>query len=97
MTNKMINLRLYVSRGAPNSQLALQNLKAICEKYLPGRFHIDVIDLLERPSKALEDGVLLTPMLLILSHQPPLRVMGNLSDPEPVLAALEINENDFAQ
>src|SRR6185369_16740665 len=43
------NLRLYVAGQTPRSITAFQNLKAICEEYLKGQYHIEVVDLMENP------------------------------------------------
>ena len=39
------SLRLYVAGETPKSTKALINLKQVCEKYLAGRYDIEVIDL----------------------------------------------------
>ncbi len=47
-------LRLYVAGNNRKSQLAFENLKAICYKYLAGKCHIEVIDLTKNPGLAKE-------------------------------------------
>ncbi|HSG93496.1 MAG TPA: circadian clock KaiB family protein [Methylotenera sp.] len=84
MTNEPIQLRLYISGKSPNSMIALKNLQAICEEHLSDSHHIEVIDLFEHPYRAIEDGVMLTPLLVIPSS-PPVSIIGNLSDAESVL------------
>ena len=39
-------LRLYTAGQSPKSVAAYTNLKLICDTYLPGQYHIEVIDLL---------------------------------------------------
>ena len=39
-------LRLYTAGHTPKSVLAFNNLKRICEEYMPGRYQIEVIDLM---------------------------------------------------
>ena len=46
------NLRLYVAGQTPRSVTAFKNLKDICEEYLKGQYHIEVIDLMENPTLA---------------------------------------------
>lgn len=87
---EMIKLRLYVSVGSPNSTAAVRNIKEICARHLVDNVELEVIDLFEAPSRALTDGVMMTPMLVIASQVPPITIIGNLSDPEPVLQALEV-------
>ena len=38
-------LRLYIAGQSPKSLTAFANLKQLCEEYLPGRYTIEVIDL----------------------------------------------------
>lgn len=84
MTNEPIKLRLYISGKSPNSIIALKNLQLICDTQLPDSHVIEVIDLFEHPYRAIEDGVMLTPMLVIAST-PPVSIIGNLSDTDNVL------------
>jgi circadian clock protein KaiB len=79
--------RLYVAGNAPNSALALENFHQIGRDFLAGRYDLDIVDVLDDPLRALEDGVLVTPTLIRLSP-PPLKIVGNLSDTETVLIAL---------
>jgi len=49
------NLRLYIAGGTPRSIAALNNLQRICDQFLPGKYKIEVIDLLESPKLAAGD------------------------------------------
>ena len=84
----IVLLRLYVAGGAPNSVQAIANLEAICAEYLKDGHKLEVVDVLEDPSRAMADGVLVTPSLTKLSPQPVAQVIGNLSDRRRVLLAL---------
>jgi circadian clock protein KaiB len=68
--------RLYVAGTLPNSQQAQQNLRALCESHLPGRYDID--------------GVIVTPTLVMVEPAPQRIVVGNLNDEHAVLHALEL-------
>ena len=56
--NESWNMRLYVAGQTPKSLRALANLKKICEEYLAGKYHIEIIDLLENPQLASIDQIL---------------------------------------
>jgi circadian clock protein KaiB len=43
-------LRLFVSGFTPRSQRAICSLKHICERYLTGRYRIEVVDLYQSPA-----------------------------------------------
>lgn len=82
-------LKLYVTGMTPRSRRAIENLRDICEKELEGRYRMEVIDVLDRPSLAEDERILATP-LLIKQLPPPLRrIIGDLSDREQVLLGLD--------
>ena len=84
------NLRLYVAGDAPNSMQAVANLHALCREHLPGRHEIEIVDVLREPQRALDEGILLTPVLVRLSPDPIRKVVGNLSQSEPLMQMLEL-------
>jgi circadian clock protein KaiB len=86
----VVVLRLYIVGGAPNSVQAIANLEAICQEHLKGGHRLEVIDILEHPTRALAEGVLVTPSLAKLFPLPAANVVGNLSDKSKVLLALGI-------
>ncbi len=88
------NLRLYVAGQTPKSLAAFANLKTICEKYLQGRYTMEVVDLLENPQLAKGDQILAIPTL-VRKLPPPLRkIIGSLSNTERVLVGLDLKPND---
>lgn len=84
------NLRLYVAGQTPRSITAFKNLKNICEEYLKGRYHIEVIDLMENPTLARGDQILAVPTLVRKLPQPIRKIIGDLSNTERVLVGLDI-------
>ena len=69
---------------------AIENLERICAHWLPGRYHIEVVDLLENPRLAAYDQILAVPTL-VKSYPPPIRkIVGDLSDTERLLAGLQL-------
>lgn len=83
-------LRLYVAGPSPKSLDAFANLKAICEEHLPGRYEIEIVDLLEHPAMAAADDVLAVPTLVRHLPPPSRRIIGTLSNTERVLGYLRI-------
>lgn len=80
--------RLYVAGDSPNSAKAIANLRALCTEVLLDRHDIEVVDVLREPLRALEDNILLTPMLVKLSPLPTRKIVGSLIQREPVMQAL---------
>ena len=82
--------RLYVAGEAENSLAAIANLRGACERYLPGRHHVELIDVMVEPLRGLADGVLMTPMLIKVLPLPIRKVIGSLSDVDKLLVALDL-------
>lgn len=87
--SEMLMLRLYVAGSALNSLRAKNNLMAICERCFAGRYQIEIVDIFEEPLRALQDKVLVTPTLVKVAPAPSLQIMGDLSETEIVLLALQ--------
>lgn len=83
-------LRLYLAGQTTKSLAARANVLKICEHYLPGRHKLVVIDLLENPSLAGEDQILAIPTLVRRCPEPVKKIIGDLSDTQRVLDALNI-------
>ncbi|UFZ07838.1 circadian clock KaiB family protein [Bradyrhizobium ontarionense] len=84
------NLRLYVAGQTPKSLAALANLKKLCETHLPGRYTIEVIDLMKDPALAQRDQIVAIPTLIRQLPEPLKRIIGDLSNAEKVLVGLDI-------
>jgi circadian clock protein KaiB len=84
------DLRLYVAGQTGRSLAALANLQKICKEHLEGRYHIEVIDLLERPQLARGDQILALPTLVRRLPEPIRKLVGDLSDTERALVGLDL-------
>jgi circadian clock protein KaiB len=73
-------LRLYVTGHSPTCVRALANLRRACTHWLPGRHHIEVVDLLENPRRAVEDQILAVPTLVKAYPLPVRKIVGDFSD-----------------
>lgn len=83
-------LRLYVAGKTAKSVAALNNLKKYCEEHLPGKYVIEVIDLLVQPQLAAGDQILAVPTLVKKVPEPIRKIIGDLSNEEKVLVGLDI-------
>lgn len=84
------NLRLYVAGQTPKSLAAFANLKRICETHLHGRYHIEVVDLLQDPRLAEGDQIIAIPTLVRRLPEPMKKVIGDLSNEERTLVGLDL-------
>lgn len=83
-------LKLYITGTNPRTERAIANLRQVCEKDLKGDYSLDIIDVAENPEAAERDRILATPTLIKALPLPLRRVIGDLSDKEKVLLALEV-------
>jgi circadian clock protein KaiB len=82
-------LRLYVvGRKASLSYRAEANLTSLCEKYLRGRYRIQVIDLSDDPRLAKEHEIVAVPTVVRERPVPFRKVTGDLRDMERAVFAL---------
>jgi circadian clock protein KaiB len=86
-------LKLYVTGSSPRAELAIANLRRICEQELRGQYQLEIIDVLEQPQLAEDDKILATPTLIKQLPPPLRRVIGDLSDKEKVLLGLEVRSD----
>lgn len=85
-----LSLRLYVAGHSPNSVAATANLRTLCAELHASSPLIEIVDVLQEPERALKDGIMVTPMLVRLSPEPTVQILGALSDLGRVRLALGI-------
>jgi len=89
-TKPQYQLQLYIADSAPNSVQARGNLRAFCRIHMPECHEVEVIDVLEDPARALDEGIFMTPTLIRRLPLPVRRIVGTLSDTEALREALGI-------
>jgi circadian clock protein KaiB len=83
-------LRLFVTGSTPRSARAIQNIRALCEEKLRGRYDLAVIDIYQHPEQAKPEQIVVTPTLVKKLPLPFRKIIGDLSDKERVLVGLDI-------
>lgn len=83
-------LRLYVAGQTARSMTAIDNLRRLCEERLPGRYEIEIVDLLKNPKLAAGDQIVAIPTLVRRLPAPMRRIIGDLSDSERVIVGLQL-------
>ena len=81
-------LKLYVTGATERSLRAIANLKAVCEQYLKGRYHLEVVDIYRRPELLRRDQIVAVPTLIKKLPVPLRLLVGDLSRTEQVLQGL---------
>jgi len=87
-------LCLYIAGQTAKSTAAIENLKRICDEHLPGRYKVEVIDLLENPKLAKGDQIVAIPTLVRKLPDPVRRVIGDLSNVERTLIGLQLRPRE---
>jgi circadian clock protein KaiB len=96
-TTESWELRLYVAGQTARSVAAFANLKKICDEHLPGRYSIEIIDLLVHPQLAAGDQILAIPTLVRKLPEPLRKIVGDLRDTERTLVGLQLRPASLAQ
>jgi len=91
VNRRRFKFRLYVAGDTHNSSQAVANLTSLCQIHLPNRHEIEIVDVFREPNRALADGIYMTPALVKLTPLPRRKIIGTLSQTQPVLEALGLN------
>lgn len=82
-------LKLYVAGESASSRKATANLNAVAKEFLPGKHKIEIVNALDDPASIFDEGVLVTPTLVIKMDSMPVRkIIGDLSDKPKFLLTL---------
>jgi circadian clock protein KaiB len=84
-------LRLYVAGDSLRSRHAIENIRRICDEFLHDRCEVEVIDIYTTRTVVPEDMIVAAPTLIRRLPLPLRQVIGDLSERERVLVALELN------
>jgi circadian clock protein KaiB len=83
-------LRLIVAGSTMRSRRAIENLKRVCTQHLAGQSDLEIIDIYQQPAFAREYQVIAAPTLVKLLPLPVRRIVGDLSEEDRLLRALDL-------
>ena len=83
-------LRLYVTGTSPRSSQAIANVRSLCEEFLAGRYHLEVVDIFQQPGLASSEQIIAAPTLIRKFPEPLRRLIGDLSNRDRVLVGLNL-------
>ena len=83
-------LRLYLTGHTSRSLNAVQAVKKLCEEHLLGRYELEIVDLCQQPERAQAAQIIAAPTLVKELPPPLRRLIGDLTDPDRVLVALNL-------
>lgn len=81
--------RLYISSTSPISSRAVVNARRFLEEFLPGKYHLAVMNIAENIDKARADQIVASPTLMRIWPLPQRRFIGDLSDTERLRRSLD--------
>ena len=82
--------RLFVAGETPRAARAVTALRTLFDTLLPAEHELEVVDVLVHPELAEDARILATPTVLRITPQPERRVVGDLSDTDRLMAALDL-------
>ena len=86
--------RLYVTGTTRNSLRAIENTRFICQKYLEGRFELEVIDIYQQPCHAREGQIIAAPTLVKECPLPMRKFIGDMAQTERILLGLGLRQSN---
>jgi circadian clock protein KaiB len=81
-------LKLYVTGLTPRSRLAIKNVRELLEAHLPGMYELEIVDIYQQPELAKANQLIAAPTLIKQLPLPLRRLIGDMSKPDRILAAL---------
>ena len=90
MTPGQYVLRLYITGMTPRAGRAIENVRAICDEHLDGRYDLEVIDVYQQPVLAKSEQIIAAPTLIKEFPLPARRIIGDMSNRARVLVGLDL-------
>ena len=83
-------LRLYVTGATPKSVRAVRNVRQMCEKHLPGRYRLEVVDVYRQPELVKGQDLVAVPTLIKCLPAPLRRFIGDMVNTDRILVGLDL-------
>lgn len=87
-------LRIYIAGATPRSNLAILNIRRICDEHLHGRYDLEVVDVYQQPALAEGEQIVAAPTLIKMLPLPLRRFIGDMSNTERLLVGLDLRSAD---
>ena len=94
MANPTYVWRVYVAGQKGRSRWAVENLKKVCEKELPGQYKIEVVDVSKNPRAAVENNLIALPAVVRTLPAPVRKFVGNWANEDNELMGFELVRQD---
>ena len=87
-------LQFYVAGERGRSRSAVENLKKICEREVPGRYKIKVVDVSKNPRAAVENNLTALPAVFRTLPSPVRKFVGNWANEDHELVGFDLITKD---
>ena len=77
----------------PRAGRAIENVRAICDEHLEGRYDLEVIDVYQQPALAKGEQIVAAPTLIKKFPLPLRRIIGDMSNRDRVLRGLDLSRS----
>lgn len=84
-------LQLFVAGTTARSVQAVECIKRLCERHLPGHYDLEVVDIYQRPAQAEEQDIVAAPTLVKRRPEPLRRMVGGMTDEGRLLRAMGVS------
>ena len=81
---------MFIGKQTRNSELAVARLREICEREIPGKYDIEIIDLSRNPELAKDHNIVATPAVFRTLPAPVRKRIGDLSNEDRALLGLDL-------
>ena len=86
-------LRLYVTGMTARATRAIENVRAICDEHLHGRYDLQIVDVYQQPALAKREQIIAAPTLIKKLPLPLRRIIGDMSQRDRVLLGLNLTRS----
>jgi len=83
-------LKLYVTGMTMRSRAAISNIQKLLDKHLKDKYELEIIDIYQQPELAKSEQLIAAPTLVKKLPLPLRRLIGDMSSPDRILAALAV-------
>jgi len=83
-----LDFKLYVAGSGARSLRTIDSVKRACEKHVPGRYHLSIVDIYLQPEAATEAQIIAVPTLVRQRPAPVRMYVGEIPAPSALDAQL---------
>ena len=90
MSKTLYEVRIYVAGNTGKSSGAIENLKKLLTREMPGQYKLEVVDVSKEPALAQEHDLIALPTIIRTLPTPVQKFVGNLKDENGVAVAFNL-------